>query len=118
MFGRQSVIDGDHNRTRVACNLTAHDVVCIEISNHPAAAMKEHEGRQDAHRWSVDTQRNRPVFAVCLQVANVWKVWSRRPQRRARLAILPACFRRRQLVDWRKTKTCEVLHNLACLRID
>ena len=47
VLGRQPIIDGDHDELTFVGQLAAHHVMGIEIADHPAAAMKEHQARRE-----------------------------------------------------------------------
>ena len=46
MLGRKAIIDGYHDELAFVGEFAAHHVVGIEIADHPAAAMKEHQARR------------------------------------------------------------------------
>ena len=48
VLGREPVIDRDHDQLAFVGQLAAHHVVGIEIADHPAAAVKEHQARREA----------------------------------------------------------------------
>ena len=48
VLGRQAIIDRDHDQLAFIGELAAHHVVGIEIADHPAAAVKEHQARREA----------------------------------------------------------------------
>jgi len=50
VLGRQPVIDRDHDQLAFVGQLAAHHVMGIEVADHPAAAMKEHQARRRG-RW-------------------------------------------------------------------
>ena len=43
MLGRQPIIDGDHDQLALMGELAADHVMGVEIADHPAAAVKEHQ---------------------------------------------------------------------------
>src|SRR5579875_2803150 len=46
VFGREPVIDGDHDATRSICQAAADAIVCVQVADHPAAAMKKDQRRE------------------------------------------------------------------------
>ena len=46
VLGREAVIDRDHDQRACIGELAADDVVGVEIADHPAAAMEEHQRRR------------------------------------------------------------------------
>ena len=47
VLGREAVIDRDHDQLALVGQLAAHHVMGIEIADHPAAAVKEHQARRE-----------------------------------------------------------------------
>ena len=48
VLGREAIIDRDHDQLAFVGQLAAHHVMGIEIADHPAAAVKEHQARREA----------------------------------------------------------------------
>lgn len=59
MFGSKPVVNSNDDNICLRCDLTADDIVRVEIPDHPAAAVKEDERREHAIGGSVQAQRNR-----------------------------------------------------------
>ena len=49
-FGRAAVIDRDDDKLAYVGELSAHDVMGVEVADHPAAAVKEHKAWRQAIR--------------------------------------------------------------------
>ena len=47
VLGREPIIDRDHDQLAFVGQFPAHHVVGIEIADHPAAAVKEHQARRE-----------------------------------------------------------------------
>ena len=67
VLGREPVIDGNNDELTFIGQFAAHHVVGIEIADHPAAAVKEHQARREPGcpqlQWRVDARGDRSVRA-------------------------------------------------------
>ena len=66
VFGREPIVDGDDDQLAFMGELAADHVMGIEIADHPAAAVKEHQARREAVGLAqrlrrVDARRDRAV---------------------------------------------------------
>ena len=48
MLRREPVVDGDHDELALVRELPAYDIVGIEIADHHASAVKEHQAWSEA----------------------------------------------------------------------
>ena len=48
MLRREPVVDGDHDELALVREFTAYDIVGIEIADHHASAVKEHQAWSEA----------------------------------------------------------------------
>src|SRR6185369_17798682 len=99
----------------LAGDLPADDVVRVEITDDPAAAVKEDERGKDALTGSIESEANRPRGTVGLEIANVTKRRHGRTEGGTRVAVLLASFRRRDPVHRRKAEASEVVDGAARL---
>ncbi len=86
VFGREAIIDRYHEQPALVGELAAHHVVGIEIADHPAAAVKEHQHgcqtigpprifrRVDARGEWVRAGRGSPaVLSIQARVVRGWR---------------------------------------------
>ena len=68
VLGREAIVDGDDDQLALMGHLAADHVVGIDIADHPAAAVEEHQARREAVGLAqclrrVDARRDRPCGA-------------------------------------------------------
>src|SRR5581483_827841 len=73
VFGSQPIIYRYHDTASFVRQAAAEGIVCIQVANHPATAMKEHERRKGTFSlWGINSDRqialwtrDQPIFDAC-----------------------------------------------------